>query len=591
MITLSTFQEHLSSTEALPVASKRSANGQEGYLLKLLAALPSQTQAQQAEQLAKILTVLRVANIDDSQRLTLMATVIDASDQLIATLRQSYIYETGALSDIQMGYVAQIKSLYYSMIMVYDRVIRHKTSLLNNQRKYAASNGWQRYFNGDKSSSTTLAIAIYQTLLMYQKLLGEEALCYQKPSSYLWHKINQLYYLAYQYHAAEINMSVTAGTQRAKTVHQLYCQICLYSLLNVRAMRRPNILLVQRLLPEWAKHIVATIEPTTETRVFVDLQSDNPPTYLTASSTINPYDNRYHCLFIEIAPLVEYLKRRKQALVTEGGDGVESHLLNKIAMTLNYRYLQPPLTLATKHSAKEDAVLITGFNNIHYRVSHSHSFTSLIAIKELPDEQRPRYDTVNKKQDSSHVLARETFDRNDDLSLFRTLRLSSTVDTLNKDRFHEDVFHKNSVHKDSLNIVADENASAMTAPPALHMMSLFLVCRSDTITPPDWSMGVARWLDFDSKNPEIEWQVLGHQLVACGLRLEGKETRSRHFVPAFILGRDERLQTTGTLIVPTSYFQTHDRVIMRINSKQTSLRLGQRLLITDEFSQYEVVQL
>lgn len=179
MITLSTFQEHLSSTEALPLVSKRSANGQEGYLLKLLAALPSQTQAQQAEQLAKILTVLRVANIDDSQRLTLMATVIDASDQLIATLRQSYIYETGALSDIQIGYVAQIKSLYYSMIMVYDRVIRHKTSLLNNQRKYAASNGWQRYFNGDKSSSTTLAIAIYQTLQMYQKLLGEEALCYQ----------------------------------------------------------------------------------------------------------------------------------------------------------------------------------------------------------------------------------------------------------------------------------------------------------------------------------------------------------------------------------------------------------------------------
>ncbi|MGB2785476.1 hypothetical protein [Psychrobacter sp.] len=583
MITLSTFQEHLSSTEALPLVSKRSANGQEGYLLKLLAALPSQTQAQQAEQLAKILTVLRVANIDESQRLTLMATVIDASDQLIATLRQSYIYETGALSDIQMGYVAQIKSLYYSMIMVYDRVIRHKTSLLNNQRKYAASNGWQRYFNGDKSSSTTLAIAIYQTLLMYQKLLGEEALCYQKPSSYLWHKINQLYYLAYQYHAAEINMSVTAGTQRAKTVHQLYCQICLYSLLNVRAMRRPNILLVQRLLPEWAKHIVATIEPTTETRVFVDLQSDNPPTYLTASSTINPYDDRYHCLFIEIAPLVEYLKRRKQALVKEGGDGVESHLLNKIAMTLNYRYLQPPLTLATKHSAKEDAVLITGFNNIHYRVSHSHSFTSLIAIKELPDEQRPRYDTVNKKQDSSHVLASETFDRNDDLSLFRTLRLSSTVDTLNKE----------SVHKESLNTVADENASATTAPPALHMMSLFLVCRSDTITPPDWSMGVARWLDFDSKNPEIEWQVLGHQLVACGLRLEGegRETRSRHFVPAFIIGRDERLQTTGTLIVPTSYFQTDDRVIMRINSKQTPLRLGQRLLITDEFSQYEVVQL
>lgn len=586
MITLSTFQEHLSSTESLPLASKRSANGQEDYLLQLLATLPAKTQAQQVEQLAKILKVLRVANIDESQRLTLMATVIDASDQLIATLRQYYIYETGSLSDIQMGYVAQIKSLYYSMIMVYDRVIRHKTSLLNNQRKDAVSNGWQRYFNGDKSSSTTLAIAIYQTLLMYQKLLGEEALCYQKPSSYLWHKINQLYYLAYQYHAAEINVSVTTGTQRAKTVHQLYCQICLYSLLNVRAMRRPNILLVQRLLPEWTKYIVATVEPITETRVFVDLQSDNPPTYLTASSTINPYDDCYHCLFIEIAPLVEYLTLREKALVKKGNEGVESHLLNKIAMTLNYRYLHPPLTLATKHSAKKDAVLITGFNNIHYRVSHSRSFTSLIAMKELPDEQRPRYDTVNNKQGSSHILTSETFDSNNGLSLFHTLRLSPKTDAL-----HEDSFHKDSVHKDSLNVGTDESNSATTAPPALQMMSLFLVCRSDTGSPPDWSMGVARWLNYDSKKPEVEWQVLGNQLVACGLRLEGGETRSHHFVPAFILGRDEQLQTTGTLIVPTSYFQTDDRVIMRINSKQTPLRLGQRVLITDEFSQYEVVQL
>lgn len=54
MITLSTFQEHLSSTESLPLASKRSANGQEDYLLQLLATLPAKTQAQQVEQLAKI---------------------------------------------------------------------------------------------------------------------------------------------------------------------------------------------------------------------------------------------------------------------------------------------------------------------------------------------------------------------------------------------------------------------------------------------------------------------------------------------------------------------------------------------------------
>ena len=122
-------------------------------------------------------------------------------------------------------------------------------------------------------------------------------------------------------------------------------------------------------------------------------------------------------------------------------------------------------------------------------------------------------------------------------------------------------------------------------------MSLILVYGSENTEQPDWSIGVVRWFNVDTKNPEVEWQILGHKIVACGLRLEGSKTRSHHFVPAFILGKDEQLQTTGTLIVPPSYFQADDRVVMRIGNKQTSLRLGRRLMMTDKFSQYEVAQL
>lgn len=53
MITLSMFQEYLSSEEPLPPLLNKMANGQEGYLRKLLAGLSSQTQAEQAEQLEK----------------------------------------------------------------------------------------------------------------------------------------------------------------------------------------------------------------------------------------------------------------------------------------------------------------------------------------------------------------------------------------------------------------------------------------------------------------------------------------------------------------------------------------------------------
>ena len=586
MITSSTFQEYLSSKESLssesltpseslpleplPSSSNRSVSGQEHHLLRLLATLPSQTQAQQALQLEKILTVLREINIEGRQRLKLMTAVIDASDPLIASLRQHYIYEIGTLSDAQMAYMAQVKSLYYLIIMVYDRVIRYKQSLLSSHKKQTAGISWQRYFKAD-NASTILATAIYQSLSTYQKLLGEDAICYQKPSSYLWLRINQLYSLACERHVANLNLNITKDAKSSfhtNTIHQRYGQICLLSLLNVRAMPRSNILIVQRLLPEWSEHITATIEPKTETRVFVDLNSDQPPTYLTANSDINPYEDHHHCLFIELAPMVDHLRARVQTLIKENSEGIECHLLNKIAMTMTYRYLQPQPILVTKYPVIEKAVMISGFNKIHYRVSGSQNFRSLIAMNDLPKDQWPRYDTSSQKQDSGDVFVHETLPTNPDASLFRTLQLVTKAESL-----------------------LPVNKFAPTAPPPLSTMSLFLLCRSEMSAQPHWSMGMVRWLNLDTKDPEVEWQVLGHALVACGLRLEGSARRSQYFVPAFVLGRDEQLQTTGTLIVPTAYFQTDDRVIMRISTKQTPLRLGKRLLVTDEFSQYEVMTL
>lgn len=592
MITLSTFQEYLSSKKSLSPSQlpsmSRSMDGQERYLLKLLATLPSQTSLQQAEQLEKILTVLREFNIDEQQRLKLTATVIAASDQLIATLRQHYIYETGELSQTQMAYVAQVKSLYYLIIMIYDKVLHHQHPLMHSRKKHPTSKGWKRYFKVSNDSSMMLATAMYQTLLMYQKLLAEEAICYQTHSSYLWFKINQLYSFAYQRHVVNINITVTSTHQRAN-IHQLYCQICLLSLLNVRAMPRSNILVVQRLLPELVKPIIATIEPKTETRVFIDLHSDKPPAYLTANSDINPYEDHCHCLFIELTPLIVYLEARVQSLIAEGSEGVECYLLNKLLMTIRYRYLQPPLMLTTKYPIKKEAILITGFNNIHYRVSGSQSFTNLIAMNDLPEEQRPRYDTGRQKRGGSNIAISETLSSNDDGCLFRRLQLSTKADSviaLTK-KFPD----LENIHIAVANRDMADSEFVMNGPLPVSTMSLCLICRSDTSTSPDWTMGVARWLDFDDKQPEVEWQVLGHTLVACGVRLDSGKTRSQHFVPAFILGRDEQLQTMGTLIVPTAYFQKDDRVIIRINNKQTPLRLGQRRLFTDEFSQYEVMKL
>ena len=610
MVNLSTFQEYLAADVSLLQTKNAFVSSNEPHLRKWVALLPAQTEAQQAEQLEKILTGLRVANMDDRQRLTLTSIAIDAANQLIAALRQYYIYETDAFNDAQLGYVARVKSLYYLMIMTYDGVIHREIAFLKDKQQQSSASLWQRYFTTERSSPITLAIATYQTLLMYQKLLFEDALCYRKPIAYVWSNLNQLYHMACQQQASDINLSAYIATHHADTIHQLYCQICLHSLLNVRAMRRPNILLVQRLLLQWAEHIDATIEPHTATRVFVDLHSKEPPTYLTAHSSINPYDAHHTCLFIELAAMVTYLKSRAQALIDIGREGAEYYLMNNVSMAISYRYIQPQLTLPIKHSAKKNAQVVTGFNDIHYRVSNGKGLISLIEAKALPDHQQPRYDTLPNNTSSHKTLAVDIFDSNN--QFFRTLRLqldsdaavqSSTkkANPLTAARISTASVKANTEAACDTTLINESTTSKhktcknetsiSIAPPSLPIMSLFLLCRSDNAASSDWSIGVVRWLNLDSEESELEWQVLGHKLIACGVRLQDRGTRSRHFIPALVVGDDEQLQTAYSLLLPTSHFQTGDRVIMRIDNKQKTLRLVRHLMTTDEFSQYEVVQI
>jgi hypothetical protein len=267
---------------------------------------------------------------------------------------------------------------------------------------------------------------------------------------------------------------------------------------------------------------------------------------------------------------------------------------------LSYRYIQPPLTLPIRQSAKQQAHIITGFNDIHYHVSHEQSLSTLIAAKYLPEHQQPRYDTVPKKLSANTVsnntmLGVETFDSDNALSDFRTLRLlpDSVEPAISVSRAGENTpkAKYNSKKVKAIVEVAENDTLNSIAPPPLRTMSLFLLCRSENPASTDWSIGVVRWLNLDLEKPEIDWQVLGHQLIACGIRLQDRDSRSRHFVPAFVVGDDEQLQTPSSLIMPTSHFQVGDRVMMRINTKQKTLRLVRRLMMTDEFSQYEVAQL
>lgn len=566
MITLSTFQEHLASKEPLPQDNYKYLEGpqQQQQLLQWTASLPTQTEEVQARQIESILRELTAPNLDDKLCLALMSIIGSATDRLITSLRKHYIYQIGALNHEQLSYFEQVKSLYYLTVLVYDGIVEREGQALDLQHFSQMDGSWRRLLPSSKAPPLLLAQAVYSSLMAYQKLLFESAFLAQEPPKYIWSQMNKLFGQSHHYDIAYTDLSAQTVTRNAKSIHQLYKQMCLHSLLNVRAMRRSSTVLVQRLLPVWAEYIDTSIGPKTNTRVFVDLNSDQPPNYLTASSTIDPFDGQHACLFLDLEPLATYLKLRIADLQHSDNDAIEYRLINNVLLTVNYRYIERKNTMPSKYSPKQRATIITGFDTIHYQVAKQRDLLDIIGKEDLATKYLPKAKHLPKtvpKTNSVTGISVETFDSTDVMSQFRLLQLS-----------------KQTAHN------KDERYS-------LQIMSLFLLCRPKIETKLKWSIGVVRWLVRDEMMTEVEWQVLGHQLNPCGIRSANSKSKNLSFVSGFIIADDDDLQTGHSLLVPAYHFHEQDRIIVRVNNEQKSVRLQRCLLSTEEFSQYEFVML
>lgn len=634
-------QGYLTSKPSPMSKSSNDINEREQLMLKQIASLPAQSLGVQVTQLEGMLTEISVIDIDDDLRLRLLAMIMMAMESSIAGLRKQYIYEIGALSNLQLEIVDQVESLYYLAVMVFDAIVQRESLRLQYQQQSVMTPSfWQRIITPESTPPITLAVAIYQALTIYQNLLFEKAIYYQKPIRNMWLSLNQLYFLACEHHITELDLTPHVATRQASTIHQLYCQICLYSLFNVLAMRRTSMLLIQRLIPEWASHLIATTEPKTQTRVFIDLNSDAPPQYLTATTAINPYKENQDCVFIEIEPLADYLKVRQHELLAQDNVLNEYRLITEILMVMTYRYLdREPANRANKiakYSPKKRATLLAGFNNIHYHVAGDCGLKSMVAAQDLSTDYLPRYDTVPRKEDILPLFNIEINDDIDSLSSFRTFRLLTAQDILAKNTtINIDVScHQENGHNSEelmipplnqifepigLNEKTKSNESikervVATAPPRLRMMSLCLLTeheepieqkknqQKNSFLPARTSekitdhrsakaLVILRWLSIEDEHVEVESQTLGYDPTACALRLGHRDNRSQSFVPTLLLAEQDELQTPSSLLVPTSHFKVNDKVVIRLNDKQKSLRLKSVLLTTDEFTQYEVLVL
>ena len=107
----------------------------------------------------------------------------------------------------------------------------------------------------------------------------------------------------------------------------------------------------------------------------------------------------------------------------------------------------------------------------------------------------------------------------------------------------------------------------------------------------DWQIGLIRWVESRDNIFEAGGRIIGFSATACGVRLETKDNRSQVFVPALLLSGSDKLGSKTTLLLPKFHFRMGDKIVLRIGTKQTLLKLSHVLINSDDFEQYDILKL
>lgn len=585
MISFETFEKYLSENLSLRELIFTHIGDKADYLDQWIANLSILSQHEQCEQLEKVLSELIVANIADNTRMQILYSVHSVVGRLVSQLRSEYIHEPAKLTQRQQNLVKQVQSIYYLCILVYEGVLSR--ILQDTPRK--AKRSWKSMLSLGNASNVLLQEALYFQLQTYLNLIMEDAILFQKPEDLLWEKMNRIYLLAVQNNITTNTVKHKLHAKHADNINEYYLQCCLFSLLRPISYRRQDILSIHKVLPEWAEKTSINIDINSTSKIFVDLQHDQAPEYLTPYSKVNPYDETKLCGFVDLDPLQNYLQALLQSN-DEESSSFELRLAKLADYTLSQQQYQP--RSETRHPTRHDINVVVGLHRIHYHIADKRLLSTIIREQDLPKAYQTKSHTVPDKKDYERKIPMTILDKSIAGYRFKSNLNKSQSEYNQADEVSEilggvefaDAQNNALTEKQSANDDVNYNTS-------LKVLSLIAILPDGDDPNSRWELGIVRWIDHEDNGVQAGARLIGYSVTACGIRLETKDNRSQDFVPALLVSGNESLETKTTLIIPQYHFKTGDRVILRIGTKQTNLKLAANLMSTNDMQQYEIVRM
>lgn len=545
--------------------------GQKGeHLLSWMTTLKRLDKHEQYRQTKTVLGELIVADMNDEERFLILCNMAALTDRLVAQMHAEYLNNPQNQNLEQKTYMDEVKSLHFLVILAFQGVAFRLYDYLSQEglpKAAPTKKSWLDKMTGGLSSNvvrngvninlidkpkTMFTLSVYHIIATCYKLLFEYAIAYQKAPECIWKMLNDWYLKASVLGVERVDISKLSDLKACCINHQ-YLQCCAVSFANFFAYRRPDIINIFKIFGEWADKTKTTFTAQKHHRVFVNLQSAHPPELIGPNASINPYGADAVCLFFDMRELFEYLNALQENDSTLVQKTVFEARLAKMILLAFDREAQSTLFSSKAHNYLVDARL--GFGCIFDQMSQGKSFKQIICQSKLPDEYKPKriFEPTGKQIQATLVRTSESGGK------FRLPK-------------------------------QDQAEDVVLSAPFLAVFSLFALKMPQTDSKHPWRLGIIHWVQDEEEGLVVDGKFLGRILSVCGIRLHTHDLRSKDFVQALLVAGDGLNQQT-TLILPRYHFKAGDTVILRVEENQTTLRLEQNLLATDNIEQYQIVRL
>lgn len=529
-------------------------------------------------------------------RIEIMALLLPKIDDMINTVRSSYINDPLPLSNKRQQSAQLINRLLTEMSYGYKTIVHE---LLEDNNNSAAG-------------LAHLPQAIYYAMGFLARLLVDTYALYMPEPPQIWLELNQLYLYAekHQLHDIELDPINAAREPKPATIINSYRRIILLAVANPYHLMLGETVKMYKNLVDWAPQCrILNIGSgrLPEGKLFVDLTMDAPPLYAPKTpSKLRPVEGRQ----LEIKELLSLVSQATRRLtLAKQKDSLSHNLARRMERDMYFRWAEAwglrRERLSNRKPIETSARMVCGLTATHHFVSgekpfkpeedelqirgrstHAGRGSSLTLVEE---EQTPWAfeDTQKHVLTSLHQPRKSQFNAQQgahEKNLWIKVYANSTQ------AIDEFITKETSLFEyhgcDIIN--SNQSGFGITCPNTAQLPARvgdLLAARTATSTA--WAIGRVQWMKINGDQVTQGIKVIADDARAIAVKaVQGVGCGGEYYRSLLIPDLDPKLHPT-TMITPAAVYDIGSVLKLVLDDEILHARLLRQLTATSSFSHYQ----